>query len=121
MQLRRGELGGKRRSDEVQACNRLARLRKIPARAEQPQNELKLRNIRLAVLNLCVRRVSDEVEPRNAEPRLIHRIVKKRVIVRHVRHADDGVVLRELRQVPQRNREIPRHDADLFAVGKFIV
>ena len=94
---------------------------KVPARAEQPQNELELRNIRLAVLNLCVRRVSDEVEPRNAEPRLVHRVVKQWVILLHMRHADDGVVLRELRQVPQRNREIPRHDADLFAVGKFIV
>ena len=72
-------------------------IKAITTRAEQPQNELELRNIRLAVLNLCVRRVSDEVEPRNAEPRLIHRIVKQRVIVRHVRHADDGVVLRELR------------------------
>ena len=73
-----------------------ARLRKIAARAEQPQNELELRNIRLAVLNLCVRRVSDEVEPRNAEPRLVHRVVKQGVILLHMRHADDGVVLRKL-------------------------
>ena len=121
VQLRGGKLSGKRRSDEIAACKRPARLLQIPARAEKPLDQLKLRHVRLSVCRLCVCGVADEVEPRDAEPRLVDRVVEQRKSVFHMRHADHGVVRLQRRKMAQRNREAARYDADLLAVGKLVV
>lgn len=60
------------------ACSRFR------ARAEKPLDQLKLRHVRLSVCRLCVCGVADEVEPRDAESRLVDRVVEQRKSVFYV-------------------------------------
>ena len=121
MQLRRGELFGKRRACKVYFAEQLARLHDAFALCEHPGDKLKLRNVAPVAARRGIDGVSDEVEPRHAQAALVHGVVVKRIALGYVRHADNGKMLLELQSASKLKRKAARHHADLVAVGKFIV
>lgn len=121
MKLRGGKAFAERRAGEIQRAQGLTGLRERRAAAQQPGNELELRDILPIGDDLGVLRAADKVEPRHAEPLFVHRVVVKREAVGDVRRADDGVMCVHHAAVAQGDGEAARSDDDLLAVGKLIV
>ena len=137
-----------RRSGQIEIRKLRAHLRDRRAVAEQITDELKLRHIfhaarlslalyfcrscpfcRAIMRRICFRlrdrlpvnRITDKIQPCHRQPLFVERVVEHRIAVRHVRHADDCVVLLGFSKETKVQRKPPRHHHDLLPVGKFIV
>ena len=89
--------------------------------AENPGDELKLRDVVMILLRLLVGGISDEIQPRHAKPLLIKSIIIKRIIPCHVGHADDGIVGRNRAYMAESKWIVARCNGYLVPVRKFII
>ena len=72
-------------------------------------------------LQLLVGGISDEIQPRHAESFFVERVIIKRIIPRHMCHADDGIVGRNRACVAEGKWIVARRDGYLVPVRKFII
>ena len=121
MQLRGGQSGAERRSGQVEPGKLCPGLLNRRAPAQQPRDELKLRDIRPVRLWLRVYGVSDEIQPRHAQAGFVDGVVIKRIPIRHMGHADYGVVRMQRACMVEVERVISRRDCHLFAVAAFVI
>lgn len=84
MQLRGGQSGAERRSGQVEPGKLCPGLLNRRAPAQQPRDELKLRDIRPVRLWLRVYGVSDEIQPRHAQTGFVDGVVIQWVAARHM-------------------------------------
>ena len=120
VQLRTRQLGSKGRAVDDHARERTARLGNVGARAEQPWDERVLRDRGHTPRHRRIHRVADEVQPRDAQPFFVDRVIIKRVVILNMRHADHGMMPVE-RAAVQADGIVARHDRHVLAVGKFVV
>jgi len=91
------------------------------ALAENPGDELKLCDVVMILLRLLVGSIADEIQSRHAKPFLIKSIIIKRIIPRHMCHADDGIVGRNRACVAESKWIVARCDGYFVPVRKFII
>ncbi len=108
-------------TDEVYFLYRAASLLNGRVLTEHPRDELKLRDVLLAVLRLGVVRADGEVEPRHAESLFVYRVVVHRISVRDMSRADHSIVLVRSAAVAELERKSARHHGYLLAVRELIV
>ena len=121
MQLRGGQSGAERRSGQIEFRKFRPRLRDGRTAPQQPWDEFKLRNVRPVRLWLRVYGVSDEIQPRHAQAGFVDGVVIKRIPIRHMGHADYGVVRMHRACMVEVERVISRRDCHLFAVAAFVI
>ena len=66
-------------------------------------------------------RVADEIQPGDAQSLFVHCVVIQRIVIRDMRHADEGKMPLHYAHVAKFKPEISRRDGDRFAVGKLVV
>ena len=65
--------------------------------------------------------IAYEVQPRHPQALFIDAVVIKRIAFRHMGHADGGIMMAQLAQMPQSQGVSPGHNDDLLPVGTFII
>ena len=121
MQLRGGQSGAERRSGQVEPGKLCPGLLNRRAPAQQPWDEFKLRNVRPVRLWLRVHGVADKIQSRHAQALFVDSVVIKRIPIRHMGHADHGIVRMHRACVTEIERVISRRDCHLFAVAAFVI
>ena len=121
MQLRGGQSGAERRSGQVEPGKLCPGLLNRRAPAQQPWDEFKLRNVRPVRLWLRVHGVADKIQSRHAQALFVDSVVIKRIPIRHMGHADHGIVRMHRACVTEIERVIPRRNRHLFAVATFVI
>ena len=121
MQLRGGQSGAERRSGQVEPGKLCPGLLNRRAPAQQPRDELKLRDIRPVRLWLRVYGVSDEIQPRHAQTGFVDGVVIEGIIPGNIGHADHGIPCAEIPHAAQGKRIAARRDRDFIPIGEFIV
>ena len=109
VQLRGGQRCAERRSGQIEPVQFFPRLRGGRASAQQPRDELKLRDVRPACLRLRVHGVSDKIQTCHANALFVDRIVVKRIAACHMRHAKNCVMRFSFSHIPERDWKLPRH------------
>ena len=121
VKLRQRKLGAERLVEQIDAAKQLTRLTERGALAEQPRDQLELGHVVALRLSGEIHCVADEVEPCNAQPLFIDRVVIERIIALHIGHADDGVTGAQGRVPAHGECVAARGDGHLVAIGKFII
>lgn len=93
----------------------------VGALAENPRDELKLRNVVFAIGVRIINGVADEVETGDTETFLIDGIVEKGIAVGDVSDADHSVMGIQSASFTESKREIAWDNYGFFAVRKFVV
>ena len=91
------------------------------AAAQQPRDQLELRHAAPLRRAGAVDGAGHEVQPGDAQPLLVHRVVVQGIARLHRRHADHGVVLCHLIQMAHGQRKAPGRDGDALAEAALIV
>ena len=121
MHFRRRIAAVERCADKIYFLYRAASLLNGRVLTEHPRDELKLRNVLLAVLRLCIMRADGEVKPRHAESLFVYGVVVHRISVRDMSRADHSIVLVRFAAVAEFERKSARHHGYLLAVRELIV
>ena len=95
--------------------------RKRSTCTENPRDQLELSHVVALRLSGEIHCVADEVEPCNAQPLFVDRVVIERIIALHIGHADDGVTGAQGRMPAHGESVAALGDGHLVAIGKFII
>ena len=91
------------------------------AAAQQPGNQLKLRDVLLPVGRGVIDGVAHKVQPGHTQPGFVDGVIVKGIALRHMGHAQNGVVVAQLPGLAELEGIVARRDHKLFPVGKLIV
>ncbi len=118
VELRGGKSGGKRRAGEDSSSEQHARLGNGGALREHPRMNSNCATSPSSPRGAAYAALPTKFSPAMQRPFFVHRVVVERIAVGHMRHAEQGKVLRKCLAAAKGEREAPgRHD-DLVAVGK---
>ena len=89
--------------------------------SENPWNEFKLRDIGFSIRGGGISGISDKVQSCHAKALFVNRVVVKRILIRNMRHAENGIVLLKRRKMAEGKGEISWRDDKLFTIGKLVI
>ncbi len=88
---------------------------------QYPGDEFKLGDIFLPLAGGGIGGIADKIEPGHAQSFFIDGIVVEGVIIGHICHADDGIVLVHAAGMAEGKRKAAGCDGYLAGVGKFVI
>jgi len=91
------------------------------ALAQKPGDQLEGSNIMALRGRLAVMGIAHEIQPRHGKALLVDRIKIQGIVIHHMGHTDDGMMLRHGRPVAEGQREIPGRDGHFLGIGNVIV